>query len=383
MAEPLVIKKPGADAGAPNAAAPEPVIRTMPEKYIGAAAGKPPVVREVVETRIREVVPPPPPRPAAPKPPKKGHRRLIIIIAVGAVVLAGLGTAAYILLAPAKPAPPPATNTNTKPPAPVCGNGDIETGEQCDKGSQNGVAGSGCGSDCKTVAPPAPVCGNSAVETGEQCDIGSQNGASGSGCSADCKVVVTPPPVPNTCVDSDSDGLTDTEEATIYGTDSHSVDSEGDTFNDGNEVSHLYDPMEKAPSSLDDSSSVRKVTNAVAGYSLLIPAKWATSGENGNQFIATAPNSELFGIISASKPAEQSLVEWYLAMSPGTDANDVERTRTLQGYDALRSPDRLTTYIDANDGRVFTLTYSYDAQPCLSFRTTYDALVGSFTLTKQ
>jgi len=50
---------------------------------------------------------------------------------------------------------------------------------------------------------------------------------------------------PNTGVDSDSDGLTDVEEKDIYKTDPYNFDTDADTFNDGNEVSHLYDPNKK------------------------------------------------------------------------------------------------------------------------------------------
>ena len=66
---------------------------------------------------------------------------------------------------------------------PVCGDGMIETGEQCDDG--NTTAGDGCSATCQTEPP---VCGNGHVETGEQCDDG--NTVSGDGCSSTCKIEV-------------------------------------------------------------------------------------------------------------------------------------------------------------------------------------------------
>jgi cysteine-rich repeat protein len=79
------------------------------------------------------------------------------------------------------------------PPPPVCGNGVLETGEQCDDGNtvnsdncsntcitatctdgvlNHGETGVDCGGPCAACAPPPPVCGNGVVEAGEQCDDG-------------------------------------------------------------------------------------------------------------------------------------------------------------------------------------------------------------------
>ncbi len=334
----------------------EALIKTMPEKYIGAAPGKPPVVREIIEKKTVTVAAPKPPSP--PVPPKKKSKRLIFI-AVGAfVLLIGVGTAAYILLIPAPKAPPaPVVNMN-KPVVVVNTN--------------------------VPPPPPAPVCGNSIVETGEQCDSGVQNGVMGSGCSATCTAVAkTPPPPPNTGTDSDSDGLTDVEEKTVYGSDPHKLDTDDDTFNDGNEVAHLYDPMVKSPALLKDSKEVVMETNKADGYTVLVPSKWVETEPATSQFIATSSTGEFFEILSTPKPKDQSLVEWYLSMSPGATADEVERFKTLQGYDALRSPNRLTTYIDSGDGRIFTLEYGFGDQTTkLEFRTTYEAFLASFTLIK-
>ena len=51
---------------------------------------------------------------------------------------------------------------------------------------------------------------------------------------------------PNIFQDSDSDGLSDSEEK-IYGTDPFNPDTDGDGFTDGAEVKGGYDPLKKAP----------------------------------------------------------------------------------------------------------------------------------------
>ncbi len=63
-------------------------------------------------------------------------------------------------------------------PAGDCGNGVLETGEQCDDG--NTLSGDGCSASCRLE-----VCGNRILDPGEQCDDG--NTVSGDGCSATCQ----------------------------------------------------------------------------------------------------------------------------------------------------------------------------------------------------
>ncbi|HUS27159.1 MAG TPA: DUF4215 domain-containing protein [Kofleriaceae bacterium] len=62
---------------------------------------------------------------------------------------------------------------------PVCGNGIVEAGEQCDDG--NTLPGDGC---CDLCEIEVPVCGNGIKELGEECDDG--NLVNGDGCSTAC-----------------------------------------------------------------------------------------------------------------------------------------------------------------------------------------------------
>ncbi|MBI4703618.1 MAG: DUF4215 domain-containing protein [Deltaproteobacteria bacterium] len=66
--------------------------------------------------------------------------------------------------------------------SPVCGNGKLDPGEQCDDG--NAASGDGCSESCRAEVKPG-VCGNGKLEPGEQCDDGNTEG--GDGCSASCQ----------------------------------------------------------------------------------------------------------------------------------------------------------------------------------------------------
>jgi hypothetical protein len=98
-------------------------------------------------------------------------------------------------------------------------------------------------------------------------------------------VVETPDPVieepvviePELSKDSDSDGLTDIEEK-MYGTDYRNPDTDGDTFLDGNEVFHRYDPLGIAPSTLLDTGAVKVFSEETLPFTVYYPATWkATS----------------------------------------------------------------------------------------------------------
>ena len=70
------------------------------------------------------------------------------------------------------------SNNNT----PACGDGVLDTGEQCDDGNTN--SGDGCSATCTIETAPA-VCGDGVPAGTEQCDDG--NTTSGDGCSSTCK----------------------------------------------------------------------------------------------------------------------------------------------------------------------------------------------------
>ena len=68
--------------------------------------------------------------------------------------------------------------------APLCGNGVVEDGEECDDG--NPVDGDGCESTCR-LTPPRGFCGDGLLDPGEECDAGSQNGFPACACENDCR----------------------------------------------------------------------------------------------------------------------------------------------------------------------------------------------------
>ncbi len=122
------------------------------------------------------------------------------IAAAMVVVVFGMAT----ILAPATP-----TSAQT-----TCGNGIVDTGEDCDPSSPSGamcMQGEVC-VDCQCT-----TCGNGVLDMGEQCDLSSPSGAlvcpSGSVCAADCTctpIVSTTTTVASTTVTTTSSPVTTT-----------------------------------------------------------------------------------------------------------------------------------------------------------------------------
>ena len=69
----------------------------------------------------------------------------------------------------------------------ICGNGELNPGEECDDGDV--ISGNGCSSTCQDE-DGVQTCGNNIPEIGEECDDGNTN--NGDGCSSTCLAEVCP-----------------------------------------------------------------------------------------------------------------------------------------------------------------------------------------------
>ncbi|HPF41757.1 MAG TPA: PQQ-dependent sugar dehydrogenase [Phycisphaerae bacterium] len=112
-------------------------------------------------------------------------------------------------------------------PPPVCGNGAVEDGEQCDDG--NTQAGDGCGPTCQNEIAE---CGNGIVDFGEECDDG--NTMDGDGCDSMCQSENIPGA--DNCADAPTigDGVYDfdTSNATTDGNAHSACEFDGQTYSD-------------------------------------------------------------------------------------------------------------------------------------------------------
>jgi hypothetical protein len=211
--------------------------------------------------------------------------------------------------------------------------------------------------------------------------------ANGESASSDASVRTSPtpdvPPPPPTLppagLDSDSDGLTDLEEP-LYGSPVNNPDADKDTYNDGNEVYHLYSPSGKAPGKLLESGLVKKIESNV-GWAFYAPSPWQASvNEDGLKGAVLTGHGEAFIASVEDNPDQKPLLDWYLAQHPGVLSSQVTAFKTQSGFEGLAGADQLSAYFPWGN-KVFVLRYNLDGKPFVNFRTTFEMMKNSLVLT--
>ena len=186
-------------------------------------------------------------------------------------------------------------------------------------------------------------------------------------------------PLPPAGLDTDSDGLTDLEEA-LFGADPRNPDTDGDGFLDGNEVFNLYSPTGRAPAKLAGGGTVKDVDGAI-GWSMMVPKDWELSVDKTDGTLATVTtgHGETFLISIEENPNKMPIVDWFLSKNPGADKTRIMVFKSKGGYEGIIGPDLLTTFIPWGD-MVFVFKYDMDKQPFINYRTVYSMMLNSLVL---
>lgn len=187
-----------------------------------------------------------------------------------------------------------------------------------------------------------------------------------------------PPKLPPAGLDTDSDGLSDLEEALLK-TDARQPDTDSDGFLDGNEVFHLYNPNGRAPAKLVEAGLVRRLESPI-GWKIDFPPTWesAVSVDGASSTIVTG-HGEIFLVSVLENDQKKPILDWYMASHPDVQATQILQFRSKRGYQGILGPDLLTTYIPW-DNRVFVFTYTLNGQAFINYRTLYSMMLNSLEL---
>lgn len=185
-----------------------------------------------------------------------------------------------------------------------------------------------------------------------------------------------------TSIDSDGDGLTNTEEA-LYQTEARIADTDGDGFNDGPELINGYSPR-SAGVQLQNSGVVNIYQNTAYGYSVLHPSSWLAQPENASlsEVVFQSTTGEYISITAEENTGSFSLLEYYLNVYPDTDPASVQQRTTRSGLSVVSSGNGLVRLVaDSQDPmNIFTVQYHPGrGRTVLNFETTFEMLIESMS----
>jgi len=193
-------------------------------------------------------------------------------------------------------------------------------------------------------------------------------------CSEDCE-----PPPPEQASDNDSDGLTDVEETDIFGSDPNSVNTDGDSFVDLNEVLNLFDPAKPDPARLIDNPGITVYRNEDLGIQLLRPVSWGVRDVPVERTVRfTSPTGESAEVTLYMKDENESLTDW-LSNAPIEGVADISSFESLvnrRGYEQIITSDRRTIFM--SDGAVAVkLNYDLADELEIRYRVTLSMIANS------
>lgn len=192
----------------------------------------------------------------------------------------------------------------------------------------------------------------------------------------------TPTPEPATPLpgaDTDSDGLSNVEEL-MYGTDFRDPDSDGDSYLDGNEVFHRFDPRGLAPSTLLDTGAVKVLSSTDLPFTIFFPSSWNPVSTPASQRVSfRSATGALVNVLWVEKTPDQTLAVWYDAQVGDIPVSRLQTMTTKEGYSTLLGADERVVYLDAGS-RVYTLIYDLGTAKSIEFLQTFKMMTNSFKL---
>lgn len=379
----------------PQTGTSEPEIHVIPEKFYGAAL-KAKIPDQATKTDGLE------------HPPAR-HGVLIVVLVFVVLLIAG-GAGAFVYrdqLFPKKVVQPPVTQKPPDIPPPVTApeapsdltatstnpqtvslswvdNASSESGFRIERAEADGPF-----TELTGLPPNSTSYVDASVQSGRnyRYRVSARNTGGDSPSTAEVVALVQSPPppappapkLPPAGLDTDSDGLTDLEEA-LLNSDARNPDTDNDGFLDGNEAFHLYNPNGRAPARLLDAKLVKQV-DASIGYSFQLPNNWtfSTSLPDGSKASVKTAGKEHFEVSVEDNSKQLSILDWYLQKNPNVKAEQVLKYRTKRGYEGIIGADLLTRYLPWGD-KIFVFNYVLEGEPFINYQTLFSLMMNSLEL---
>lgn len=177
-------------------------------------------------------------------------------------------------------------------------------------------------------------------------------------------------------LDTDQDGLTDAEEV-LYGTNSSSVDSDGDGYSDKAEADGLYNPA--GPGRLAANLNIAQYKEAQNKYSVFYPNRWRVQVV-GDSAIFSSPDNSFVQIVTEQNPDKKTILTWYneqFADAPATLAEVVIKN----GWEGIYHQDKKIFYLtDAAKKNIYTVSYVPAKEGDMIYYHIFQMMIASFSL---
>ncbi|HRY63410.1 MAG TPA: hypothetical protein P5267_02300 [Patescibacteria group bacterium] len=180
-------------------------------------------------------------------------------------------------------------------------------------------------------------------------------------------------------VDSDNDGLTDLEEL-LYATDKNNADTDGDSYQDGNEVANLYNPKLAGSSKLYDSDLVKTHVDDLYHYNIIYPKSWQVQEMAGSVIFQDTNGEFVQVLVEANNKNYQDIKEWYRDYL-SLDEKTVSPITVAGIESAIITSDKTRVYFIFGDN-IYSLVYNSNLRQTGNFMTTFSMMIKSFKLMK-
>lgn len=166
-------------------------------------------------------------------------------------------------------------------------------------------------------------------------------------------------------IDSDNDGLNDSEEE-VFGTSATSSDTNNNSYPDLVEINSNYNPS--GIGRLSANTNLATYTNKVFNYQILSPKTWPQQSLNNEATtIFTTPDNSLIQISVQSNSNKSSILNWYETLFPKVTPS-YDHLKNINNWEGIMGEDNLNFYLtDKTHSNVFVISYI----PAISDRIVY------------
>lgn len=186
------------------------------------------------------------------------------------------------------------------------------------------------------------------------------------------------PAVIKTAIDTDSDGLTDIEEA-LLDSNPRAFDSDSDGYTDISELKNLYNPA--GGGSLAVNPNIDKYTNLKYNYVLYYPNTWIVqTGAGDESIVFKISGDEFVQVIVQPDVLAGSLDVWYQKQFEDIGVSDIF-TFKKTGWSAIRHLDSKIIYLKKDGStHIFTMTYNISPDGMVRYQEIFEMMVRSLEL---